>query len=59
MYSIGVDFHKAYSHMTVMDAQGQVVRAGKVPNTAEAVQAFVPPIAMTRRPSSKPRGTGP
>jgi hypothetical protein len=43
MYSIGVDFHKAYSHMTVMDAQGQVVRAGKVPNTVEAVQAFVAP----------------
>lgn len=43
MDSIGVDFHKAYSHMTVMDAQGQVVRAGKVPNTVEAVQAFVAP----------------
>ncbi len=27
MYSIGVDFHKAYSHMTVLDAQGQVVKA--------------------------------
>jgi len=23
MYSIGVDFHEAYSHMTVLDAQGQ------------------------------------
>src|SRR5215813_4411577 len=43
MYSIGVDFHKAYSHMTVMDAQGQVVRPGKVPNTVEAVQTFVAP----------------
>lgn len=43
MYSIGVDFHKAYSHMTVMDGQGQVVRVGKVPNTVEAVQAFVAP----------------
>src|SRR5437899_11618690 len=43
MYSIGVDFHKAYSHMTVMDAQGQVVRVGKVSNTVEAVHAFVAP----------------
>ena len=43
MYSIGVDFHKAYSHMTVMDAQGQVVKVGKVPNTFEAVHAFVAP----------------
>jgi hypothetical protein len=43
MYSIGVDFHKAYSHMTVVDAQGQVMKAGKVPNTQEAVHAFVVP----------------
>jgi transposase len=43
MCSIGVDFHKAYSHMTVMDAQGQVVKAGKVANTREAVQAFLTP----------------
>src|SRR5262245_7041312 len=43
MYSIGVDFHKMYSHITVMDAQGQVVKAGKVANTAEAVHQFVAP----------------
>jgi transposase len=43
MYSIGVDFHKAYSHMTVLDQQGQVVKAGKVANTAEAVRAFIAP----------------
>jgi transposase len=43
MYSIGVDFHKVYSHMTVLDGQGHVVKAGKVPNTAEAIRAFVAP----------------
>lgn len=43
MYSIGVDFHKAYSHMTVLDTEGLVVKAGKVSNTAEAVRAFVAP----------------
>ena len=42
-YSIGVDFHKAYSYMTVMDAQGEVVKAGKVANTREAVQGFLTP----------------
>src|SRR5215467_4425994 len=42
-YSIGVDFHKAYSYMTVMDAQGEVVKAGKVANTREAVQGFLSP----------------
>jgi transposase len=44
MYSIGVDFHKAYSHITVLDAQGVTLKAGKVPNTAEAVRAFVAPF---------------
>jgi transposase len=43
MYSIGVDFHKAYSHMTVLDAQGRILKAGTVPNTADAVRAFVAP----------------
>jgi transposase len=43
MYSIGVDFHKAYSHITVLDAHGVTLKAGKVPNLAEAVRAFVAP----------------
>jgi transposase len=43
MYSIGVDFHKAYSHMTVLDGQGQMVKAGKVAHTADALRAFVAP----------------
>jgi transposase len=43
MYSIGVDFHKAYSHMTVLDQQGHVLKAGRVPNTRDAIQAFVAP----------------
>ncbi|MFQ5947117.1 MAG: IS110 family transposase [Anaerolineae bacterium] len=41
MYCIGVDYHKRYSHMTVMDAQGHVIQAGTVPNTADAVRGFV------------------
>jgi transposase len=43
MYAIGVDFHKAYSHMTVVDSGGRILRAGRVANTAEAVRAFVAP----------------
>jgi transposase len=43
MYSIGVDFHKAYSHMTILDAEGRMMKAGRVANTAEAVHAFVAP----------------
>src|SRR5262245_54350452 len=44
MYSIGVDFHKAYSHMTVLDAQGQLVKAGRVSNRGEAIRAVVAPF---------------
>lgn len=47
MYSIGVDFHKRYSHMTVVDAQGQVLKAGNVANTPEAVRAFVAPYRQS------------
>lgn len=32
MSSIGADFHKAYSRMTVLDGRGQMVKAGKVAN---------------------------
>jgi len=47
MYSIGVDFHKAYSHITVMDPRGQVVKAGTyMPNTCEAVHGFLAPYAQ-------------
>src|SRR5262245_8489165 len=43
MYSIGVDYHKAYSHMTVLDAEGRVIKVGKISNTEEAVHRFVAP----------------
>jgi len=29
MYSIGVDFHKAYPHTTVMDTRGRWSRRGR------------------------------
>ncbi len=41
MYAIGVDYHKAYSHLTILDVAGRVVRAGKIANTADAVREFV------------------
>jgi transposase len=46
MYAIGVDFHKAYSHMTVLDAEGHILKAGRVANTADAVRAFVAPYRV-------------
>lgn len=41
MYAIGVDYHKAYSQLTILDVAGRVVRAGKIANTADAVREFV------------------
>jgi hypothetical protein len=38
MYAIGVDYHKAYSQLTILDAAGRVVRAGRIANTPEAVR---------------------
>jgi transposase len=43
MYAIGVDYHKRYSHLTVLDGEGRVVRSGSIANTGEAVHAFVAP----------------
>lgn len=40
-YAIGGDYHKAYSQLTMVDARGRIVRAGKIENTAEAVREFV------------------
>jgi hypothetical protein len=59
MYSIGVDFHKAYSHMIVMDAQAGWCGRVRCRTPPRRSKPSWPPIAVTRRPSSKPRVTGP
>jgi hypothetical protein len=46
MYAIGVDYHKAYSQLTVLDADGRQVRQGRIANTEEAVHAFVGPYGQ-------------
>ncbi len=40
-YYIGVDNHKRFSYMSVMDEKGIVVKEGKVVNTKEAVNKFL------------------
>ncbi|MFA5385839.1 MAG: IS110 family transposase [Eubacteriales bacterium] len=40
-YYIGVDNHKKFSYMSVMDEKGMVVKEGKVVNTKEAVSKFL------------------
>jgi hypothetical protein len=58
MYCIGVDYHKRYSHMTVLDAEGRILKAGTVRNTAEAVRAFVAPYREAGGRRWRRRGTG-
>lgn len=40
-YYVGVDNHKKFSYMSVMDAKGVVVKEGRVVNTKEAVNQFL------------------
>ena len=40
-YYVGVDNHKKFSYLSVMDKQGVVVKEGKVVNTKEAVNKFL------------------
>jgi len=40
-YYVGVDNHKKFSYMSVMDEKGIVVKEGKVVNTKEAVNRFL------------------
>jgi transposase len=38
---MGVDYHKRFSYATLMDEQGQVLRQGRVANSAKALGAFL------------------
>jgi transposase len=40
-YYVGVDNHKKFSYLSVMDKKGIVVKEGKVANTKEAVNRFL------------------
>lgn len=41
MNYIGIDHHKQYSHMTLMDEDGKVLKAGKVWNSRSEVEEFL------------------
>jgi transposase len=40
-YHIGVDYHKAYSHIVVQDTAGKTLRSGRVKNDSGAVASFL------------------
>jgi len=41
MNYVGIDHHRQYSHMTMMDQEGQVLRSGRVPNLRSEIERFL------------------
>jgi len=41
MYYMGIDHHKQYSHITVLDEKGEVIKTEKVWNTGREVREFL------------------
>jgi transposase len=44
-YHVGVDYHKAYSHIVVQDGCGKTVRSGRVRNDRKSVAGFLAPFS--------------
>jgi transposase len=44
-YHIGVDYHKAYSHIVVQDAAGKTLRTGRVRNDRRSLAGFLSPFS--------------
>lgn len=41
MYYMGIDHHKQFSHMTILDEEGSVIKAGQVLNKRRKVEDFL------------------
>ncbi|MDW7759563.1 MAG: IS110 family transposase [Acidobacteriota bacterium] len=41
MHYVGIDHHRQYSHMTMMDKEGQVLRSARVPNLRAEIEKFL------------------
>lgn len=41
MHYVGIDHHRQYSHLTVMDYEGEVLRSGRVANLRAEVEKFL------------------
>src|SRR5579884_2051243 len=44
-YHIGVDYHKAYSHIVVQDTSGKMLRSGRVRNDHRSLAGFLSPFS--------------
>ena len=41
MRFIGIDHHKRYSHLTVLDEEGNTVKTGVVPNRSQDIKRSI------------------
>jgi len=41
MNYVGIDHHRQYSHLTLMDQEGQVLRSGRIPNIQAEIEKFL------------------
>jgi predicted NBD/HSP70 family sugar kinase len=41
MNYVGIDHHRQYSHMTLMDEEGQTIRSGRIPNLRVEIEKFL------------------
>jgi hypothetical protein len=41
MNYVGIDHHRQYSHMPLMDQEGQTIRSGRVPNVRVEIEKFL------------------
>lgn len=53
-YHVGVDYHKAYSHIVVQDGGGKTVRSGRVRNDRRSVAGFLAPSSLSQRERERP-----
>jgi hypothetical protein len=53
MNYVDIDYHRQYSHLTVMDREGQTIRAGRVPNVRLEIEKFLEGLEPVRRSSRR------
>ena len=41
MNYVGIDHHRQYSPMTLMDEEGQTIRSGRIPNLRVEIEKFL------------------
>jgi len=57
MNYLGIDHHRQFSHLTLMDEKGNVLQSGNVINSRSELEAFLEDVRTAVR-SSKPAVRG-